>query len=161
MDTPDPLTFVVHLKSPQSGFLDYQCSPYGPKFVSPAIGQAHAGTDMAQGWLQTHDAGTGPYTLTSLISGQSYDLAAYPSYWGAKPYFTTVDLPVQTDVSTEQLLFNKGQLAAILHDLPQSAVQSYLSAKNIKSYSLPTMMSDYLYVNPSTSFLTTAREIDG
>ena len=33
-------------------------------------------------------------------------------------------MPVITDISAQQLQFNNGQLAAILHDLPSSAVSS-------------------------------------
>jgi len=34
-------------------------------------------------------------------------------------------MPVITDASAMQLQFNNGQLAAILHDLPSSAVEQY------------------------------------
>src|ERR1700722_17328125 len=68
-DSPDPLTFVVHLDKPVSAFLDYLAAPYGPKLVSPTAVKAHeTGTstahpdgDWAQQWLKTHDAGTGAY----------------------------------------------------------------------------------------------------
>lgn len=53
-----------------------------------------------------------------------------------------------TDVSAQQLQFNNGQLGAILHDLPSSAVQSYLDNKAFANYSLPTMMSNFVYINP-------------
>jgi peptide/nickel transport system substrate-binding protein len=147
---------TVTLKASNPVFLDYLASAYGPKMMSPTALSANAGKDFAQTYVQTHDVGTGPYTLTDAKVGSHYALAAFDKYWGAKPYFTTVDIPVLTDPSTQQLEFNKGQLAAILHDLPQSAVRSYLTMTNIKTYALPTMMSDFLYVNPSTSFLTTA-----
>ena len=147
---------TITLKGSNPVFLDYLASAYGPKMMSPTALSANAGKDFGQTYLQTHDVGTGPYTLTDAKVGSHYAMAAFDKYWGPKPYFTTVDLPVETDISTQQLLFNKGQLAAILHDLPQSAVRSYLGAKNIVTYSLPTMMSDFLYVNPAASFLTTA-----
>jgi peptide/nickel transport system substrate-binding protein len=147
---------TITLKDSNPVFLDYLASAYGPKMMSPTALSANAGKDFAQTYLQTHDAGTGPYSLTDAKVGSHYAMAAFDKYWGGKPYFTTVDIPVLTDPSTQQLMFNKGQVAAILHDLPQSAVRSYLATKNIKTYPLPTMMSDYLYVNPSTSFLTTA-----
>jgi len=67
-----------------------------------------------------------------------------------------VNLPVITDSSTQQLEFDKGSLAAIMHDLPESAVRSYLKNTAIRSYSLPTLNSDFLYVNPAVGFLTTA-----
>jgi peptide/nickel transport system substrate-binding protein len=143
---------TITLKHPTTIFLDYLASAYGPKMLSPTALAAHAGSDHDQTYLQTHDIGTGPYRLTDAKVGSHYALEAYDKYWGAKPYFTAVDLPVITDSSSQQLQFGKGQLAAILHDLPTSAVASYLKNPAVKSYALPTLMSDYLYVNPNTAF---------
>jgi peptide/nickel transport system substrate-binding protein len=147
---------TITLKESTSLFQDYLASAYGPKMMSPTALKEHAGSDHAQTWLQTHDVGTGAYTLADAKVGSHYALKSFDKYWGSKPYFTTVDIPVQTDLSTTQLLFNKGELAVILHDLTQSAVKSYLNNSTVKTYSLPTMMSNFLYVNPKASFLTTA-----
>lgn len=144
---------TITLKTPDAAFPDYLASPYGPKMMSPTALAANAGKDHAQTYLQTHDVGTGAYMLTDAKVGSHYALKAFDKYWGPKPYFTTVDLPVETDASTQQLLFNKGQLSAILHDLPASAVKSYLKDGQTKTYPLPTLMSDYLYLNPNIGIL--------
>ena len=146
----DKVTIV--LKDSNTVFLDFLASAYGPKMFSPTGLKANAGSDDAQTYLRTHDLGTGPYTLTAAAVGSKYELKAYAGYWGAKPYFTTVQIPVITDSSSQQLQFDKGELAAILHDLPTTAVASYLKKDTISAYSLPTLMSDYLYVNPNTPF---------
>ena len=143
---------TVTLKNPTTIFLDYLAAAYGPKMFSPTGLTANAGSDHDQTYLQTHDLGTGPYTLTDARVGSHYAMKSYDKYWGAKPYFTDVDLPVITDSSSQQLQFGKGQLAAILHDLPSTAVVSYLANKKYASYNLPSMQSDYLYVNPGTTF---------
>jgi peptide/nickel transport system substrate-binding protein len=123
--------------------------------MSPTALTEHAGSDHAQTWLLTHDIGTGPYTLTDAVVGTHYALKAYAGYWGPKPYFTSVDIPVHADLSTQQVLFDKGDLAVIMHDLSQSAVQAYLKKTTVKTYPLPTLMSNFLYVNPTRAFLTT------
>ncbi|MBI3692515.1 MAG: ABC transporter substrate-binding protein, partial [Mycolicibacterium aromaticivorans] len=148
---------TVTLKAPNSAFLDYLACPYGPRMMSPDGLQKNAGTDHAQGYLTTHDLGTGPYTLTAAEVGSKYQLTAFGDYWGTKPYFEKVELPVITDVSAQQLQFNNGQLAAILHDLPSSAVQSYLDNKSFANYSLPTMMSNFVYINPKKGMMTDAK----
>ncbi|KMO78641.1 ABC transporter substrate-binding protein [Mycolicibacterium chlorophenolicum] len=148
---------TITLKAPNSAFLDYLACPYGPRMLSPEGLRKNAGSDNAQGYLTNHDLGTGPYVLTAADVGSRYALEAYPGYWGTKPYFEKVEIPVITDVSAQQLQFNNGQLAAILHDLPSSAVQSYLDNKAYANYSLPTMMSNYLYVNPHKGMLTDAK----
>ncbi|HTD51279.1 MAG TPA: ABC transporter substrate-binding protein, partial [Acidimicrobiia bacterium] len=90
--TPNPLTFVVKLKNPVSPFLDYLAAPYGPKVDSPTVIAAHAGKDEAQSWLKSHDAGTGPYTITSFVPGQKYVLSAFDGYWGPRPYVREIDI---------------------------------------------------------------------
>lgn len=145
---------TITLKAPNSAFLDYLACPYGPRMLSPEGLTKNAGSDNAQSYLTNHDLGTGPYVLTAAEVGSRYSLEAYPEYWGTKPYFEKVEIPVITDVSAQQLQFDNGQLAAILHDLPSSAVQSYLDNDAYAHYSLPTMMSNYLYVNPHKGMLT-------
>ncbi|MCX2929710.1 ABC transporter substrate-binding protein [Mycobacterium sp. CVI_P3] len=147
---------TVTLKGPNSAFLDYIACPYGPRMVSPEGLKKFGGTDNAEQYLTTHDLGTGPYTLTAAEVGSRYALEAYPDYWGPKPYFEKVEIPVITDVSAQQLQFNNGQIAAILHDLPSSAVGQYLNNDKFSHYSLPTMMSNYLYLNPHKGMLTDA-----
>jgi peptide/nickel transport system substrate-binding protein len=147
---------TITLKSPNPNFPAYLASAYGPRLMSPTGLAAHAGADHDQTYLRTHDLGSGPYMLTQARVGSEYQLRAFSKYWGPKPYFTIVNLPVITDSSTQQLEFDKGSLAAIMHDLPESAVRSYLKNTAIRSYSLPTLNSDFLYVNPAVGFLTTA-----
>jgi peptide/nickel transport system substrate-binding protein len=147
---------TIRLKNPNPSFPAYLASAYGPRMMSPAGLAAHAGSDHDQTYLRTHDLGSGPYELTAARIGTGYQLKAFGRYWGPRPYFTTVNLPVISDSATQQLEFNKGALAAIMHDLPESAVRSYLKDSSTRSYSLPTLNSDYLYVNPAVSFLTTA-----
>jgi len=148
---------TITLKAPNSAFLDYLACPYGPRMLSPEGLKKNAGNDHAQNYLTTHDLGTGPYTLTDAQVGSHYALEAFGDYWGAKPYFEKVEIPVITDVSAQQLQFNNGQIAAILHDLPSSAVGQYLNDDKYANYSLPTMMSNYLYLNPHRGMLTDAK----
>ncbi|MDV3127085.1 ABC transporter substrate-binding protein [Mycobacterium sp. 21AC1] len=145
---------TITLKAPNSAFLDYLAAPYGPRMLSPEGLAKNAGGDNTQTYLTNHDLGTGPYTLTAAEIGSRYALAAYPQYWGEKPYFEKVEIPVITDVSAQQLQFNNGQIAAIMHDLPSSAVEQYLNDDKFANYSLPTMMSNYLYLNPRKGMLT-------
>ncbi|WP_328358396.1 ABC transporter substrate-binding protein [Mycobacterium sp. NBC_00419] len=147
---------TITLRSPNSAFLDYLASAYGPRMLSPEGLKSNSGTDNAENYLTAHDLGTGPFTLTEANVGSKYALEAFDGYWGAKPYFQKVDIPVVTDTSAQQLQFNSGQLAAVLHDLPSSAVQSYLGDTKFSHYSLPTMVSNYLYVNPRRATLTDA-----
>ena len=151
--TPSPTKVVITLKAPNSAFLDYLASPYGPKMFSPTALKEHGGKDDAQSWLQTHDIGTGPYTLTDAKTGSHYEMKAYDKWWGGSPYFQTVDLPVISDLSTQQLLLNKGQLHGILHDLNAPAVKSYLGNSGVATWSLPAFITEQAYVNPNSGIM--------
>ncbi len=153
--TPDPYTAVITLKTPNTAFLDYLASPYGPVMESPTALAANAGADNDQTYLETHDIGTGPYTLTESKVGVMYQMKAFPQYWGAKPYYTTVNMPVIDNLSTEEIEFNGGQIDAILHDLTTSAIAQYTHNSKVSVYNLPTLESETAYVNENKGFLTT------
>ncbi|CAN5603987.1 hypothetical protein BH09ACT8_BH09ACT8_38660 [soil metagenome] len=145
---------TITLKAPNSTFLYELASPYGPKMMSPTALAANAGSGHAQTYLTTHDVGTGPYTLTDAKVGDKYQLSSYLDYWGKKPYYTTVDIPVISDSTAQQLQLDNGSLGAILHDIPSSAVETYKANAKFTSHTLPTAMSDYMYVNPHTPVMS-------
>ncbi|MGO9027235.1 MAG: ABC transporter substrate-binding protein [Acidimicrobiales bacterium] len=158
VQTPGPYTAVINLTTPNSAFLDYLASSYGPMMESPTALAKYAGSDNDQTYLQTHDIGTGPYTLTQANVGVSYQMKAFPQYWGKKPYYTTVDIPVIDDLSTQEIQFNSGQLAGILHDLTTPAVAQYRSDKSASFYSLPVNEEESVYVNEHVGFLTSQKD---
>ncbi len=145
--TPGPYTVVITLSQPSTSFLDYLAAAYGPVMESPTALAAHAGSDHDQTYLQTHDIGTGPYTLTEAKVGVSYQLQAYAGYWGSKPYYTTVNLPVIDSLSTEEIELNSGQLAGILHDLTTTAAVQYQKSSKFSFYELPVFENEMVYVN--------------
>jgi peptide/nickel transport system substrate-binding protein len=155
--TPGPYTAVITLKTPNTAFLDFLASPYGPVMESPTALAANAGSDNDQTYLETHDIGTGPYTLTEAKVGVMYQLKAYPKYWGPKPYYTTVNLPVIDDLSTEEIEFNDGDIDAILHDMTTSVIAQYTHNPKVSVYNLPTLESETAYVNENKGFLTTTK----
>ncbi len=155
VQAPSPYTAVIKLTAPNTAFLDYLASSYGPMMESPTALAKNAGTDNAQTYLQTHDIGTGPYTLTQAKVGVSYQMQAFPQYWGTKPYYTTVNLPVIDNLSSQEIQFNSGQLAGILHDLTAPAVAQYRANSKATFYSLPVIEEEGVYVNEHLGFLTT------
>jgi len=154
--TPDDYTSVITLKEPNSAFLDELASPYGPRMMSPTGLKKNAGKDHDQTYLQSHDLGTGPYTLTIAKVDDRYQMKAYPKYWGAKPTFTTVDFSVYKDTSSMQLALNNGDLAAIIGAVPSAAQASYSKQTKLKVYTLPTFQVGILQMNPNRPFLKTA-----
>jgi peptide/nickel transport system substrate-binding protein len=145
MATPNPLTFVVHLKSPVNPFIDYMASSWGPKVIGPAALVTHAGKDHGETWLQTHDDGTGPYELTSFARGRQYVLTRSTDYWGAQPYFKEVLIKITPDIGTQQLELQNGDVDAIMHSFPASELNSLPS--NVHAEEFPSFLRLLLYVN--------------
>jgi peptide/nickel transport system substrate-binding protein len=157
VDTTDPLKAVVTLKAPNSAFLDYLASPFGPKMESPTGITKNAGSDNGQKYLETHDIGTGPYELKTADTGSKYVLSQYSGYWGTKSPFSTVNLPVYNDASALELAFDKGDVAAVVAALPSSSLKRYTNTTKASSYFLPTLQSALLTVNPTKDFFATQK----
>jgi peptide/nickel transport system substrate-binding protein len=147
---PSPYVVVIHLSHPTDEFLDYLAAAYGLKMISPTLLSKHYGKDEAQSYLQLHDGGTGPYMLTSAKPGQEYVLSYYPKYWGSKPYYTTVDIRIIPNISTQEVEFEDGQLSLLLQGLNSQAIKQFSSAKADHVYEVPTLETPALWVNPHT-----------
>jgi len=156
VETPDDYTAVITLKQPNTAFLSYLASPFGPKMESPDGLKANAGSDDAQTYLSSHDLGTGPYTLTTAQTGVKYELTQYDGYWGPKSPFKKVELPVYTDESALELAFDNGTVDVIAAALPSSSLGKYENAANASNYFLPTLQGALVTVNPSHEFFKNA-----
>jgi peptide/nickel transport system substrate-binding protein len=115
--TPSPLVFVVHLKTPLAPFMDELAAPYGPKIEDAAGLAAHAGKNLDQTYLSTHDLGTGPYTITQFLPGEHYTLTSFPKWWGGVPEVKEIHISIIPDIATQILELESGQLQMIMHGL--------------------------------------------
>jgi peptide/nickel transport system substrate-binding protein len=154
-ETPDEHTVVITLEQPNSAFLDFLASPYGPRMISPTVLTEQAGDDFAQTYLSTASAGTGPYVLTEARVDELYEMQAFEDYWGEQPTFTTIEFPVYTDTSAMQLALDNGDLAGIIGAVPSAAQAGYVEEGVLDTYSLPTFQVGVLYMNPHREFLAT------
>jgi peptide/nickel transport system substrate-binding protein len=144
MDTPDPLTLVIHLKSADYSFMDGLCSPWGPKVIGPDALVTHAGSDFSKTWLSQHADGTGPYQLTTYNRGSAYVLKRFPGYWGPKPYFDEIDIKIVPDLGQQNLQLRSGKLDFI-QQYPFSQLPSLPS--NLKVLSWSTFAMELAIVN--------------
>jgi peptide/nickel transport system substrate-binding protein len=149
MATPDPATFVVHLKEPVSAFPAYLAAPYGPRMLSPTVLIKDAGTDFAQTYLKTRDAGTGPYTISNWAPDQKYTLTRFDGYWGAKPAIAEIDIPIVTDISTQALELKGGQVDMIVHGLQPPDLASFRADKKFTVTNFPALLKTMAVVNPN------------
>jgi peptide/nickel transport system substrate-binding protein len=153
VDAPTDHQVVITLKDPNSAFLAYLASPFGPKMMSPTQLKAHAannGTD----YFDTHDAGTGAYEFGTFKKGTSYSLKAYPKYWGAAPKYTNVDFTVVSNISTVQLEIEGGQLDGIVGFGDKQSLASYKTNSALNTYEFPSLQTPTLFLNPKSAAFT-------
>ena len=156
MAAPDPQTVVFTLSSPTNQFMDFMASYVGPKVVSPTTVNAHLGSDDGQTYLATHDAGSGPYIMTSYLPNQSIHLVAYPNYWGVKPTYTTVTIDIISSIETQELELQKGQLDYISYSIPGSDIARLAGTSNLKIWSFPALYKSLVWINPRGPLATLA-----
>ena len=145
---PDPTTFVVKLKHPVDPFLDMLACPWGPKAVSPAAVAKYAvNGDVAQKWLTTHDAGTGPYTITEFVPGNHYTLEAFTGHWGPVPEVKKVSISIISDIQTQELKLKAGQLDMILKGLPIQDIAAFEKDSKYEVKKYATTSNVGLYFN--------------
>ncbi|HYQ75600.1 ABC transporter substrate-binding protein [Cellulomonas sp.] len=153
VETPDDLTAVVTLTAPNAAFLGYLASPFGVKLISPAVLADEAGDDFAQTYLTTHDAGTGPYELTGVETGERYELTAYDGYWGDAPELTSIEIQVAENASSAQLQLERGEIDAILGNLNKTSFESFEGSEDVTTSTFPNFTTQMIYVNPGSAWL--------
>jgi len=84
----DATTLRIAFTRPQPFFLIALAASYGTGFVSPTAVKQHTANDSsgkpdnAHVWLQTHEAGTGPYQLVGEMTGSApIVMQQFPGYW--------------------------------------------------------------------------------
>lgn len=149
ISTPSPYTLVINLKRTVSAFMDYLASPYATKAISPTAIRLHEEKgDLGKKWLSTHDAGTGPYTITQFTLGQQYVETAWSKWWGAAPFYKTVVYKLVPDSGNQVLQLQGGNLD-ILHQQPITTVSSFEHKPGYQVKVFPVFLKTWIHVNPN------------
>lgn len=151
----DATTFVVKLKEPNDAFLDYLACPWSPFAVSPTAVAANAvDGDLAQEWLKTHDAGTGPYVISEFVPASHYTLDAYPDYWGTEPQFKRVMIEIAPDISTQRLKLESGDLDMVTKGFSIEDVVAFQSDPDYEVVVTSGTAMICLWINPTSGLFT-------
>ncbi len=147
IDAPDPLTVRFNLSHPDAAFAAKLAAVSGALMVSPAAVKAHAsGTDLAQGWLASHEAGTGPYMLESYDKGAGQVvLTQFPGYWGGwgGRHVKRIIFKITPEASTQRLMLEQ-QDADVLTLVAPDIIDALAKESGIKVLSFPTMRIFYI-----------------
>ncbi len=122
----DPYTVRFDLTVPAPRLLAAMSSQWGNWIVSPTTIRAHTvKNDQGQTWLNGHDAGSGPYMISSYVPNSSITLVQYPRYWRGFPgkHVKRVVMTFVTGEATRRGLLEQGAIDLTLTFSPQNLRQ--------------------------------------
>jgi peptide/nickel transport system substrate-binding protein len=133
------------LSKPYAPFLDALSRVY---ILEAALVSKHLGSDEGQSWLGTHDAGTGPYELTSYVSGSTASFTYFPQYfqgWSGH-HVAEVVYKFIVSPSAEQEALDSGQ-ANIAMDIARSSLASFKNKPGYTVDAAKTLEQLYVFMN--------------
>jgi len=149
--TPDPTTFVVTLTEPNNAFMHYLACPWQPFAVSPTtVAENNVGDDLAQEWLKTHDAGSGPYILTEFVTGSHYTLKAFPDYWGGKPAFESIRIDITPSIATQKLQLDSGAFDMVTKGFAVPDILTYQKNPKFSVVNSVGGVGEAIWLNPTS-----------
>lgn len=145
IQTPDPLTLVLKLKSPFPALLAILSSPslgaVDSKLVAEKGGVSGPDAkekDGAEGFLNSQSAGTGAFILASYVPEQEVVLVRNPNHWRPAPAIDRIVIRNITEPATQKLQIQRGDIdiatalgqdqIAGLKNVPNVSVRSSLAA---------------------------------
>jgi peptide/nickel transport system substrate-binding protein len=140
-----PTKVELSLSRPYAPFLDALSRIY---ILEAALLSKNLGSDDGQTWLGTHDAGTGPYELSSYVSGSTATFNYFPQYfqgWNGH-HVAQVVYKFIASPSAEQEALTSGQ-ANIAMNIARSSLPAFKSRPGYVVDSAKTLEEFYVYMN--------------
>ncbi len=144
----DDTHFSITLVAPNAGFPAELSSP-AASIVDAESMTAGFGKEPAE------TIGSGPYIVTEWVSNDHYTLVYNERYWGEEPSVKKVIARVIADVTTQDLMFQNGELDMIdLQNLDSAIVAgTYKTRFADRIVSTPKVGLLYLIMNESNQYL--------
>src|SRR3989441_6061464 len=161
VSAPDASTVVLTSKDPNPAIPFIIPNP-ALGIVNSKVVKAHGGTDQpgadkadqAQAFLDGQSEGTGPYVLKSFSTTSEVDLTANPSYWGPKPFYSTVVIRnIQAPAQLVNIQKGKDEIAL---DLSPDQASTLSSSQSVQVNAVPGPNVFFLFSNnnPKISSIT-------
>jgi len=127
IETPDPLTVVIHKSDPDPAFIAKGSFPVFAVLDSKTV-QAHGGTsgpdanttDQAETWLNQNSAGTGPFVMTRYVPDSEVDVQKFDNFWGGAAPFDRVIYRNIPTAATQKLTLQAGDIDIATETSPDS-----------------------------------------
>jgi len=151
----DPTTLIVTLTEPNNAFLHYLACPWHPYAVSPAlVAENETDGDLAQEWLKTHDAGTGPYTIKEFVPGSHYVLEKFDGYWGGDLTFESIRIEITPSIATQKLQLDQGAFDLVTKGF---SIPDVIAYQEDDEFTVPVAyggVGQALWLNPTSGIFT-------
>lgn len=136
IDTPNPLTVVIHLKKPDNALLT--------NLSDGALGIVPYGSGKHFG---EHPIGSGPFEFVRQAYDRDVILRRNPNYWGGEPHIRRVRFDVVPDATTRALELEKGAADVLVNALPADTVHALRQDRNLVVQTGPGTELEYLIFN--------------
>lgn len=146
MTVHSPTSFTINLAAANSFFVRELSKVYilNSKLVSP-----HEGSDHAQGWLESHDAGSGPYTIASANTLSDVTVDRWSKYFAYDPSRpASMDVKEVDDSSTEASDLRAGT-ADIALKLSSADALSVAGKDGVSTAWINSGLTEYMWMNPN------------
>lgn len=147
----DDLHFEITLAATNAGFI--------AELTGPAMSIVDAETmEQVQNFgLSCEDTiGTGPYMISEWVVNDHYTLVYNEKYWGEEPSVKKMIVSVIPDVSTQNLMYQNGELDMIDLDYVDVAIveSTYKTAYADRLISTPRVGMTYFALNANQKYLS-------
>jgi peptide/nickel transport system substrate-binding protein len=141
-----PTSLTINLTAPNSFFLRELSKVY---ILNSKLVAKHEASDHGQGWLESHDAGSGPYTLgaVSTLADVTVDRwSKYFAYDATRP--TSMEIKEVDDSSTEASDLRAGS-ADIALKLSSADAAALANSDGVSTAWINSGLTEYMWMNPN------------
>jgi peptide/nickel transport system substrate-binding protein len=150
---PDSSTVVIKLKQPFGPFLTALVRLYILDQKQVVANEVATGTqygsnkDYGSAWLLTHDAGSGPYSISAANLESSMTFSAYTGYWNGTQPNQPSKVQILGSTASTQALFSSHSIQITDQWQPYSTIVALAQQKGAKLATIPTVNEMYLMMN--------------
>ncbi|MFQ5458525.1 MAG: ABC transporter substrate-binding protein [Myxococcota bacterium] len=137
VETPDPRTVVIRLKTPHAPFLTAAATGIVPENLGGLTPEAFGRAPI----------GTGPYRVAAWETNSSVTLEANADYYGERPRIPRAVFKIVPNDTTRILELRKGSVDLVQNAIPAHAVQLLADDPGIRVVTRPGINFSYLGFN--------------
>src|SRR5262249_13645922 len=114
-----------------------------------ASGPYGANGDYAETYLQQHDAGSGPYTISARTPNAEIDMQAYPGYWRGwkQNQYGTFIYKIVGEPATAALSLKQGVVDGVYETYPASVFDDLSKDPNVVVHTDLGIKPFYIFLN--------------